>query len=107
MVKLFRKASYFYKVKKYIKFCRFPGCGVEFRPDNNPNNLGLCIVHRKLYQKEHNKWYTNLSPEKKKEYIKKQVLANKGWVARNPERRRQIALRSYHKRKSDIIKEIV
>ena len=98
MVKLFRKESYF-KNNKYIKFCRFPGCGVMFRPDNNPYNNGLCYVHRKLYQKEHNKWYANLSPEKKKEYIKKSVLANKEWVIKNIDRRRKIALKSYHKRK--------
>ena len=101
MVKLFRKDHYF-KDKKTIKFCRFPDCGVMFRPDNNPYNNGLCYVHRKQYQKEHSgKWYAGLSPEKKKEYIKKSILVNKEWVIKNIDRRRAIALKSYHKRKRE------
>ena len=104
MVKLFRKEQ-FYKVKKIIKFCRFPNCGVMFRPDNNPYNKGLCYVHRKQYQREqYKKWKANLTPEQKekiKEYGRNHYPQWLIWVSKNIERRRRIALRSYHRRKKE------
>lgn len=100
----------FFRDIKVIKFCKAVEhgrqCGVAYKPARGSffARLGYCYVHRRKYYKE---WYTekfvpwfdNQSEETKRYYrrIKREIWD--AWVAKYPERRRSIALTSYHKNK--------
>ena len=77
------------------KICK--KCGVEYRPPTKRTaTLGLCYVHRKDFAKE---FYQKYGKKWQLENWAKVYEWWKDWVKRNPERRRQIALESYHRNK--------
>ena len=90
-----------YRTVKIIKYCK--QCGVSFRPKRGSvgAQLGRCWNCRgkflKEYQKTHT-WHT-WSPEKKQRVLERHYPVWLEWVSRNLERRRAIALASYHRRK--------
>lgn len=103
MTKLYGESGRPYRDIKLIKFCKV--CGVEFRPARYSvaARLGLCIKHRREYQRERAKrygWHT-WSPEKKKESTRKNYSVWLNWVKNHPDYRRKLALESYHRRKLD------
>src|SRR3990167_8851235 len=92
----------FYKEYHYIKHCRV--CGVQYRPGryDSRRNISLCWPHRKIYLREQfNKWFNNLPEERK--VLRKEYCYSiwKKWVIQNIEKRRTVALVSYHKRKNE------
>lgn len=103
MTKLYGESGRFYREIKIIRSCKV--CGVEFRPARYSvaANLWLCIKHRREYQREQAKLYgwKSWSPERKKEEAKKRYPVWLNWVKNHPERRRELALMSYHRRKLD------
>ena len=98
----------FYKDIQLIKFCKVPGCNVEYRPARYSffAHLGLCHSHRSLYYRN---WYINtflpffagLSPEGQQKYRDMRYKAWKAWVTKNGTKRRVQALESYHRHKDE------
>lgn|SRR3990167_733356 len=99
-------SKHFYRDVKLIKYCRLPGCNVEFRPARGSffAKINLCHKHRMLYYRS---WYIHrflpffkkLPPEKKEYYRKMKLVVWKKWVEKNIVKRRLQALASYHKNK--------
>lgn len=90
----------FYKDIQLIQFCK--ECGVKFYPDRFSwqARLRLCIKHRRIFSNEKIKrLFDNLPPERQAEIRKKNIEDNKKWVAKNPERRREIARDSERRRR--------
>jgi hypothetical protein len=89
----------FFRETRWIKFCKI--CGTEYRPLKYSweADTGLCNKCR-------HKWYKELykkkiayfnQPERKKQRYEVWLK----WIKKNYERRRMLALISYHKRKND------
>lgn len=97
-------SKHFYRDIQLIKQCKV--CGVEYRPPRYSffAVLGLCQKHRKQYYKHHYiviklPWLKALSPQRRAEWWKQHYGHLRKWVRDNPERRKAIALVSYHKNK--------
>lgn len=88
----------FYKDLKLIYFCK--ECGVEYRPQRftYKANLHRCWKCRRLYCSERFKKQT---PERQREIKERNYKLGKLWVIKNIEKRRKIALKSYHQRKDE------
>lgn len=78
-------------------------CGVKYLKPKSYSLAGLrlCYVHRKEWFKECYQNYTKEWRRKHPEYKVVQYQVWKKWVVQNLERRRNIALRSYHKLKNN------
>ena len=92
----------FYKDIKVIKFCKVCKISCRFPNDSFFSSLGLCYKHRRDFYRDWRKkvwwpWFKKQLPEVQKKY---RDSWNK-WVEKNIDRRRKIALRSYHRRKFD------
>lgn len=91
----------FYKNVKIIRFCKV--CDVSFRMSRNYHVVGynLCIVHRREFWRAEirKQMKTETFKEYKKRNKAKHDADNRRWVATHMERRRAIALASYHKNK--------
>ena len=68
----------------------------EAKRESYAAKTDLCVKHRHLFNKEKYKRYGTLPHVKKKNY--QNWLR---WVKKNPERRRAIALASFHRHKGD------
>ncbi len=97
-------SKHFYRDIKVIKNCKV--CRVEYRPIRSSFNdrLGLCYKHRKQYYKHYYiairlAWLKALSPQRRAEWWKQHYGHLRQWVKDNPERRKAIALASYHRNK--------
>ena len=85
---------------RWIKFCKLCGMDFEAKRGSFAAQSQLCYKHRnlwykelyKLYGKEHDKL-----PHRKKMHYRLWLQ----WIKKNWERRRAIALASYHRRKQD------
>ena len=96
------KERAYYKDIKIIKFCKV--CGVRYRPArySHQASLGLCHTHRRIYKlEEFRKWFKKLSPEVQKKYRDREYEIWKKWVLKHMDRRRKMALESYHRRKGE------
>ncbi len=84
---------------KWIKFCSI--CGIDYAPKRGSWEAAtnLCVLHR-------DQWYKELY---KKKYLFERLPYRKAlrykvwlaWVKKNWERRKKIALDSYHRRKNE------
>lgn len=81
-----------------IKFCNV--CGKEFRPPvyGWRQKIVLCDVHIKDF---HRKWNEIARAKWTPEQWKKNYQNWLTWVEKNKMRRREIALKSYHKRRKE------
>lgn len=101
-----RPRERFYRDVKLVCICKV--CKVEFRPERYSAfaRIGLCHKHRYIYYRN---WYINWflpwfakqSPETQQRYRDMRYGVWKKWVNSYPERRKKIALDSYHRRKAD------
>ncbi len=98
--------TYYRQILGIIKKCK--GCGKHWRPEVYSlasQNRNLCEVCRKEY---HKKFYWNylkpylasLKPELKERLKEQKKKAWNNWVKKNPDRRREQALASYHRNKN-------
>ncbi len=91
-------SKFFYKDVKIIKYCQ--KCGVSFRPQKGTAHFNLCAVHRRPYAQEAYKKYQEKYKEKYKgKYKDLRYRTWKAWIEKNLERRRKLALESYHRNK--------
>ena len=95
---------------KVIKFCKgkLPNgktCSIEYNPQTRTlAYLGFCYTHRKQfykkiwrkYGKPYQRIYGKTPARKAKQYIRWRK-----WVTRNIDKRRLIALKSYHRHKDE------
>ncbi|OGY59927.1 MAG: hypothetical protein A3B23_02135 [Candidatus Colwellbacteria bacterium RIFCSPLOWO2_01_FULL_48_10] len=101
----------FYKDIKVIKWCR--KCTVEFRPirytwQNQRLICTKCVAKEITVWRKKNpdKWreivrrYRKKARSKRLPWVVNAYLSWKRWVANNPQKRKDIAKRSYHKNKS-------
>jgi len=95
------KKTKFYKDIKIVKRCK--KCGVPFRPARYSYHLGLCIVCRREFIKfSRPSWkesVAKMTPERREEFMEKEYLRWQKWVNAHIDRRRYLALKSYHQRK--------
>lgn len=89
---------------RVIRWCKV--CKISFRPERGSveDRLGYCHTHRhehyaKWWEEYGKKYFDTLSPEKQEEYAKTRYEVWLRWVEENKEKRRQIALASYHRNK--------
>lgn len=85
---------------KWIKFCKLCGMDYEAKRGSFEAMTNLCYKHRNLWYKELYKIYGkehDKLPRRKKMWYKSWLK----WVKKNYEKRRAIALASYHRRKQE------
>lgn len=91
------KKYFFKELFRPVKICK--ECGVEFRVKSNvAYKLSLCPTHARAWWRIQWKKYGK-KHARKPENKKKNYLAWKSWVTEHLERRRQIALESFHRNK--------
>src|SRR3972149_552919 len=100
------KERVYYKDIKIIKFCKFSGCGVSFRPTRGSiiGSIGLCHKHRPQFYKDRYKnwfvpWWKKQTPEFQRKYRDMKYGLWKKWVVKNIVLRSKQAVESYHRRK--------
>lgn len=91
----------YYKERYWLyRICKT--CGVKYRAPKESNvfKIGRCWPHRKeWYNENYQRWIKEYKKKYRYRYRVKEYMVWKKWVNDNLGRRRDIALKSYHRKK--------